>query len=488
MKSTIKKRIFSTLTAICCSCSLFTSVPYPTNRNNILCNAIVAEAATLSGTKVASAGTTLTLNKKYISPNGKYALIFESNGNLVVYHYNKTTGQAYNAIWTSRTAGNNSATCNFQSNGNLRITTRATVWESRTSGKGGAYLYIMDDGELRIVSSDTSRIIWGTYHNGDLLSAHFKKYDFICPCGCNGVKYDQELIDKLEQLYTKLDCSNIIVKSGYRCPTYSPTVPGGFSTDGHTRGIAATIVCYNSSGAVIPCEEVAWAAEQLGFNGIGLFHNNEIHLDVRNGVNYTNAHWFGDDRTGNNNISTFKNYSIPAAVHAQYRVKNQYVYSSIDEAAKDFILAYNGMSVYQNREYGSTINKIGENQYVFRHICWGAVRTGTTGDCGDHWCFWGDTVAYVHTHGKNMVNANKYFSMEDMNLVNKNDSPYQYAYLGNASGEIYKYKKGDACYDYTKTGKVSGTKLAEKITPVQYIDQTIRQIQNSGDGIYEFTN
>lgn len=368
MKITTRKKVFSALTAICCSCSLLTAVSSTTNNNNILFNnAIVAEAATLSGTKVASAGTTLTCNEKYISPNGKYVVIFETSGNLVVSHYNKTTSQVGNTIWSSRTAGNNLATCTFQSNGNLVINKKATLWDSRTSGKGGAYLYLMDDGELRIVSSDKSSIIWGTYHNSNLLSAHFRKEEFICPCGCNGVKYDQELIDKLEQLYTKLNCSKIIVKSGYRCPTYSATVSGGFSTDGHTRGIAATVVCYNSSGAVIPCEDVAWAAEQVGFNGIGLFHNNEIHLDVRNGVNYTNAHWFGDDRTGNNNIATFKNYSINTTLNINWNeLKKVGRQPSGSYSCSCYALAYARTILDGKARTWYTYNLYGSNQ---RNVC-----------------------------------------------------------------------------------------------------------------------
>ena len=36
--------------------------------------------------------------------------------------------------------------------------------------------------------------------------------------------------------------------------------------------------------------------------------NGAIHLDIRNGKNYVNAHWFGDERTGENYIKTFSQY------------------------------------------------------------------------------------------------------------------------------------------------------------------------------------
>jgi hypothetical protein len=36
--------------------------------------------------------------------------------------------------------------------------------------------------------------------------------------------------------------------------------------------------------------------------------NGAVHLDIRNGKNYVNAHWFGDERTGENYIATFSQY------------------------------------------------------------------------------------------------------------------------------------------------------------------------------------
>ena len=192
-------------------------------------------------------------------------------------------------------------------------------------------------------------------------------------------------------------------------------------------------------------------------------------------------------RSDNRVIWRSGNYS--AAREAQMRIKSRYEYSSIEEAAKDFIVAYNGMSVSQNREYGSTINKVGENRYIFRHVCWGALRGNSyTGDCGDQWIVWGDTVAYVHTHGRENCYANLVFSKADMDLVNDN-SEYQYAYLGNARGEVYRYKEGQACSDYTKTGVISGTKIETnkgKYVDTSSFDNDITSRQNSGDGRYDF--
>lgn len=175
---------------------------------------------------------------------------------------------------------------------------------------------------------------------------------------------------------------------------------------------------------------------------------------------------------------------------AQSRVKARHQYSSIDEAAKDFIIAYNGMSVNQNREYGAGIVKVG-NKYTFNHIVWGPVRNSVNGELGDdNWSEINssDAVAYVHTHGKvwNGDKANLVFSPDDMNVVDDSDH-LQYAYLGNEHGDVYRYKKNSTHYsynDYRNNGLASGDLIA---TYPQYSylysnDTSFRQ--NNNPGIY----
>lgn len=52
-------------------------------------------------------------------------------------------------------------------------------------------------------------------------------------------------------------------------------------------------------------EDIAEAAERIGFGGIGLM-NGATHVDIRDLGGYKNSHWFGDERTGNDNIQTFQ--------------------------------------------------------------------------------------------------------------------------------------------------------------------------------------
>lgn len=142
-------------------------------------------------------------------------------------------------------------------------------------------------------------------------SEHFASYEFDCKCGCN-TKYtiDGELIEKLEKLFTIMNCSEIVITSGFRCSEHSVAV-GGSSDDAHTHGIACDIICFNKNKEKISSDIVAENAEKVGFSGIGIISETAVHVDVRNSNNYKNSHWFGDERTGNDNIVTFiKNDTI----------------------------------------------------------------------------------------------------------------------------------------------------------------------------------
>lgn len=137
---------------------------------------------------------------------------------------------------------------------------------------------------------------------GDI-SKNFSKSEFACKC-CNKVNIDSTLISMLERLRSEMNAGAIIVTSGYRCPSHSVAV-GGTATDAHTRGIAADIRVVKKSGQCYTAPTIAREAEKIGFSGIGIIDNLHCHVDVRNMQNYCNDHWYGDERTGDNYISTF---------------------------------------------------------------------------------------------------------------------------------------------------------------------------------------
>ena len=146
-----------------------------------------------------------------------------------------------------------------------------------------------------------------TYHYGDTehLSEHFRALEFQCKCaGRHDFQLDSGLIDKLEKLYTKLECSRIDVSSGFRCLAHDKAV-GGSGTGQHLHGKAADICCYDKDGNPISSKIVCCRAQDLGFTGIARINDNYTHVDVRAGK------WYGDETKGGN-------YCIPVADFYNY--------------------------------------------------------------------------------------------------------------------------------------------------------------------------
>lgn len=132
------------------------------------------------------------------------------------------------------------------------------------------------------------------------LSAHFNVQEFKCQCGkSHDILIDSCLIDKLEALYTALNCSKIIVTSGYRCPEHDKAV-GGTSSGQHTKGTAADVCCYGQDGQPISSKTVCCKAQDLGFGGIANITSSYqyTHLDVRTGYR-----WLGDEVYGTGTIT-----------------------------------------------------------------------------------------------------------------------------------------------------------------------------------------
>ncbi len=180
------------------------------------------------------------------------------------------------------------------------------------------------------------------------LSPHFNVSEFRCKCGKeHSTLIADELIDKLEQLYTALGCSKIIVSSGYRCAAHDKSV-GGSGTGQHTLGKAADICCYGQDGKPIVSYLVCCAAEDVGLSGIARINDSYTHVDVRSG------HWFGDETKGNS-------YCIPCS--------SFYEYYDVQKTAKPLKIGID-ISLYQNKiDWGKltsdfVIIKAGQRDYT----------------------------------------------------------------------------------------------------------------------------
>ena len=89
------------------------------------------------------------------------------------------------------------------------------------------------------------------YSDSVQITSHFNSTEFRCKCGKeHEFELNNNLVQKLEQLYAALNCSKIIVTSGFRCPAHDKAVKGS-GTRQHTLGNAADICCYGQDGQPI---------------------------------------------------------------------------------------------------------------------------------------------------------------------------------------------------------------------------------------------
>lgn len=92
------------------------------------------------------------------SESGQYRLLYQQDGNLVVYDL----WDSWNAVWSAGITGGNAGRAHMQSDGNLVLynDTDGAMWDSGTAGNSGAYLILADDGHLLLVSSGGVPLWW----------------------------------------------------------------------------------------------------------------------------------------------------------------------------------------------------------------------------------------------------------------------------------------------------------------------------------------
>jgi len=106
----------------------------------------------------------------------------------------------------------------------------------------------------------------------------FKAHQFDCKCGgkyCSTTKIDLRTLALLRKLFDHFSGRNITITSAYRCPTHNRNV-GGVSNSRHAIGDAVDVVV----DGVLP-SHVATIAEEIGFDGVGIYSSGFVHLDTR---------------------------------------------------------------------------------------------------------------------------------------------------------------------------------------------------------------
>ena len=130
------------------------------------------------------------------------------------------------------------------------------------------------------------------------LSPHFAVGEFASLSGgklySDRILIDTDLIGILERLYDYLNCSRIVITSGYRTAAHDRAA-GGDGKGRHTKGMAADVNCWHLvkggeeryHGAAICC-----ALQELGWDrGIGWIAGCAVHIDTR-----AYRYWFDEQK------------------------------------------------------------------------------------------------------------------------------------------------------------------------------------------------
>lgn len=102
----------------------------------------------------------LHIDQSIYSPDGRFQLVMQGDGNLVLY------GPS-GALWSTVTAGSSATLAQMQTDGNLVVYTSAyrPVWASNTWNNPGSALQLQDDGNL-VIYSGTNVPIWASNTGG----------------------------------------------------------------------------------------------------------------------------------------------------------------------------------------------------------------------------------------------------------------------------------------------------------------------------------
>jgi hypothetical protein len=111
------------------------------------------------GTQIAS-GTTLHAGDYLRSPDWRYTLVMQEDGNLVVYSVDR-----YTPIWNSRTWNNAGAYAVMQNDGNLVVYNKnaGVLWNTYTYTQGASVVNMQSDGNLVVYRNSNGWATWNSF-------------------------------------------------------------------------------------------------------------------------------------------------------------------------------------------------------------------------------------------------------------------------------------------------------------------------------------
>lgn len=154
------------------------ALPLPSGITNTILNDYFNQySGTNSPTYAATTingGSNFTKGARYYSPNNRFFLVWQSDGNLVLYD---TQENPWRDVWTSKSWGRETTHCIMQTDGNLVIynlnnpnpANNRNVWCTNTWGNTNARLSIEDNGRVVIYASNGTRELWSSTNDNSTL-------------------------------------------------------------------------------------------------------------------------------------------------------------------------------------------------------------------------------------------------------------------------------------------------------------------------------
>ena len=115
---------------------------------------VACAAAQLPG--ILQPNSTLFVGGSCVSPDGRYPLDVQKDGNVVLYRFNQK-------LWSAGTAGSSAKQLTMQPDGNFVLygDSGGPLWSSNTAGNPGAQLRVQNDGNM-VIYSTNQRVLWAT--------------------------------------------------------------------------------------------------------------------------------------------------------------------------------------------------------------------------------------------------------------------------------------------------------------------------------------
>lgn len=163
-------------------------------------------------------------------------------------------------------------------------------------------------------------------------SDHTQVWEMRSGDGADEVLVDTQLMEMIEKLFNRMQCTKYIISSGYRTPKYDKAV-GGNGKGQHTKGKAVDACFYDKNGNIIPAQIVCCVAQDVGFKGIANITKNYrfVHLDMRDSGTY-----FGDETVNLRTVTKdfYKYYGISKDLVEKY---TGVIQRSVDDLAREVI-------------------------------------------------------------------------------------------------------------------------------------------------------